>query len=180
MEDKKKKKPIKYKTRRESLKWGSIVPLIMGVYGVVVVILCCISFDGDIELIILNLMMAVIGIGFFTYCWTYNIKRKKFYSKGIKHQANIIAAEVLTSARGEDSYYMIIEFFVGEKRMIRKTKAYVGSPNFKLKSKRCSIYELDGKYLEGGFRIKEKEFLDVRIVRIYKYHWFDIKGKRYL
>lgn len=171
---------LKYRTRRESFKWFSIIGLIVGIYAGIVFILKCMETSLDISMVLLSATLCIFGIGVWGYCWAFEIKKKLFYKNGKKYDGNIISAEELLNGRGDNTYYLVIEFSDGHKKMLRKTKGYVGNPNNRLINKSCSIYEWKGKYLEGDFHVSEQGVYNVNTIPITKHNLFKKKDKKYV
>lgn len=84
------------------------------------------------------------------------------------------------SANGENTFYLFIEFYVNGKKLVRRTDGYVGNPNHYLVSKRCSVYELNNKYIEGDFKLREKKLYTENLIRITKHLMFMPKGDKYV
>lgn len=170
---------MKYRTRREASKSYAIFALLLSFIAI-----GCIVFNftegDDKALLILYVLVVILGVGCFIYCWTGESIRKKFYKNGKRYEGRIIEAEWLFNGRGEDTYFLIISFHDGIQRRLRKTQGYVGNPNHKLKSICCSVYEWKGKYMEGDFQTLEEVSPDTLKILITKYKHFRTKGKKYV
>lgn len=171
---------MKYKTVREAQKALVIIPFILGIFAICILILTLMTGKNDDLLMIITLTI-ILGIGSFIYCWSGPIIQKHYYKKGKRYDAVIIGAEWLLNGRGEDTYYLIIRFYDDTKRLLyRKTNGYVGSPNVKLKSENCSVYEWKGKYMEGDFQTVEKGTKGCLNIPVTKYKQLRTKGKEYV
>lgn len=171
---------MKYKTVREAQKPLVIIPLIIGIFAVCILILMLLTGKDD-GLVPLVVSAIVLGIGSFVYCWSGPSIRKRYYKKGKRYDAVIVGAEWLLNGRGEDTFYLIIRFYDESKGILyRKTNGYVGSPNVKLKSVNCSVYEWKGKYMEGDFQTVEKGSKGCLDIPVSKYKQLQTKGKGYV
>jgi len=101
---------------------------------------------------------VILAIAYLAYCCTANVKRNKFAKYGERFEGKIIAAEVLRNGRGEDTYFLYIEFYDSGKKT-RFTGGYIGDPCTKLRNLKCDIYKLDGKYIETNFSARGKKEL---------------------
>ncbi len=98
----------------------------------------------------------ILAVVYFIYCCTANVKRNKFAKYGERFAGKIVGAEVLRNGRGEDTYYLYIEFYDRGKKT-RFTGGYIGDPCTKLRNLKCDIYKLDGKYIETNFSARGKK-----------------------
>lgn len=113
----------------------------------------------------------------FIYCWSFQIIKNVFMEKGKKYNGKIIKAEAV---QGRGTYYLFIEFYVNNKRMVRRTGGYIGNPNVYLSDNKCSIYEYKGKYMEADFTVRgEKNYNDVH-TKITSHRMFMPKGDKYV
>lgn len=155
---------MKYKTVREANKGYTIIGLVIGSFGLFVAILCVFAYKGENNNtnIVMNLILAFIGIGSFVNSWTCNLKRNKMKRHGEKFKARIIGAQCLFNARDEDTFFLLIEFYENGEKKIRYTEGYYGNPNHYLRSAACEVYKWKNKYIETGFDVldkKEKPYL---------------------
>lgn len=171
---------MEYKTVREAQKLLVIIPFVLGIYAIDV-LLSTLLLGGDREILMILVVMAILGIGSFVYCWSGPIVRKQYYKNGKRYDAEIVSAEWLLNGRGEDTFYLIIRFCDESNRILyRKTNGYVGSPNVKLKSTDCAVYEWKGKYMEGDFETVDKGTKGCLNIPVSKYKQLRTKGKHYV
>lgn len=179
---------MKFITVRQEQKLLTLILFIIALFGIVCIVLELISnytsryssnmiLGGEYILLLYN---VILYLGCFIYCWSEKPYRNKFYKKGKCYEGNIIQAEWLFNGRGESTYYLIIEFHDGYQKRLRKTNGYVGNPNNKLRSTKCSVYEYKGKYMEGDFDVLDKVRVDYLDIPIVKHKNFRLKGKEYV
>ena len=110
----------------------------------------------------------IADISILIYSYSGDIIRKKYIKNGRRLEGYIDSAQEYFSGRFESRYVLKISFNDRQKK-IRKTELYLGNPNRKLSSRKCSIYELNGKYIEADFSVasgKDKAHeLNIPIVR---------------
>lgn len=157
---------MKYKTLKDLFKPFVIFFLVLWIVMFALNILEMISnsdiYDGFPWLFMVGYFITVISL--LIYSYSGDIVRNKYKKYGRRFDGYIESAKVYVSGRFGFRYVLKISF-VDKKRMVRKTEQYMGNPNMKLSSRKCSIYELNGKYIETDFSIvpKKKEGLDLGI-----------------
>lgn len=104
-----------------------------------------------------GIIMAVcLDIIFICYCYSGNYKRKKYKAKGKRFEGTIISARESFNGRGENRYNLKISFSdKGQRYMI--TETYAGNPNMRLRSRKCSVYGYNGKYIEDDLDVLSKK-----------------------
>ena len=101
-------------------------------------------------------------------CISYSIKKFVFKIFGKKYAGKIVKAEMVIG-RGENTYFLFIEFYKNKKKLIRRTSGYMGNPNRYLKNTECNVYEFLGSFIENDFNVRKKfpctenEFLNIQI-----------------
>jgi len=169
-----------YKTVRTSKKFHTAILLAVAIYIAFTIVINWILGSKN-ELISIFIIMIFIGVGSFIYCWSEAHIRNRYYTNGKRYDATIVRAEWLLNGRGEDTYYLIICFYDDSKQLLyRKTNGYVGSPNVKLKSPECAVYEWKGKYMEGEFQTVEDGETGGLDIPVAKYKQLRTKGKDYV
>ena len=120
--------------------------------------LCCwcgICFSGQ-ELFetkfpyVIQILVALLCVGWFAYTATYNSKRIKYKERGQKLNGYILEAERKEMGRGGSQYFLLIAFHDNGSK-IKYSEGYADNPNDYLKSRRCSIYKYKDKYIEADF-----------------------------
>ena len=103
-----------------------------------------------------------------TYCYSRDCRIKKAKKKGKKLEGYIESVVAHSAGRLGYTYVLEISFFDGQKK-VRKTEHYRDDPNTKLTSRKCSIYELNGKYIETDFAVvsNKKESSNLGIPKTY-------------
>lgn len=144
---------INYKTRYENNFYLSIILLSIDIIIVIMIVIFAITQDTDVEIMILSILNLGLGITVFLSCCIYRYNRKKIMKYGEKLTGKIISAEYIMS-RGENIYYLNIEFWENNKKVLYRTKGYRGNPNYVLESPYCFIYSYKGKYIEGNFKTR--------------------------
>ena len=171
---------MKYKTCREAYKPHTIALLVIAI-GAVLACIIAYLIETNEGMIPFYAVVAVLGMVGFIYCWSEKHIRNYYYCNGKRYDAVIVGAEWLFNGGGEDTYYLIIAFYDDSKRLLyRKTNGYVGSPNVKLKSSKCAVYEWKGKYMEGDFQTVEKGTKGCLDIPVTKYKQLRTKGKNYV
>ena len=155
---------MKYKTVRENGKALSVGGLFFGVIGIFCTIFILLT-EGDAlndPASFIGLYIGLLSILGFVFCWTSDVKRKRFMKYGKKFNGYIIGAEWHFNGRGEDIFYLLISFHEDGTKKIHYTEGYVGNPNYKLQNRECEIYKWHNKYIETGFHPlnkKENQYL---------------------
>jgi hypothetical protein len=172
---------MKYKTIIERQKGWALIALLISILTFFSVVQSIIYKYYELPLFP-KVLIFVGGFFFFIYSWTANYVRHMFYKKAIRFDATIIGAEGLYNPGGEDTFYLIIEFWEGKEKKTKYTQAYYGNPNYYLKSKNCSVYKYGNKYLEGDFVLhKEKEYGNKIIkTQIHYVPWRHKKNNKYV
>ena len=142
---------MRYKTKRETYTILAVI-LLLNALNVVGLTLTA----GTNVKNMISIVGTVLAIIFLIYSSTANVKRKKFAKYGERFRGTIVAAEVLRNGRGEDTYFLYIEFYDKGKKT-RFTSGYVGDPCTKLRNLNCDIYKLDGRYIEANFSVRGKK-----------------------
>jgi hypothetical protein len=170
-------KAMKYQTVSERQKGWALIALLISILTFFSVVQSIVYGYYDLPLFP-RVLIVFGGFLFFIYTWTTNYVRRIFYKKAIRFDGTIVAAEGLYNAGGENTFYLIIEFFDGDEKRLKYTQAYYGNPNHYLKSKHCSVYKYRGKYLEGDFMLNsEKEYANKIIKTELYYNPWKMKRK---
>lgn len=151
-------KTIKYKTFRDCYKPFAIGTMIFFCFGIAVIAPNGAFSNGMQEHSgVLGIILAVIlDIIFICYCFSSNYKRKKYKAKGNRFEGTIISAKESFNGRGEYRYNLKISFSDnGQRTMV--TETYAGDPNEKLRSRKCSVYGYNGKYIEDDLDVLYKK-----------------------
>ena len=146
---------MRYKTKRETYTILAVI-LLLDALSAVGITLTGGSNQKNMVSIVGALVGTALAIIFLVYCCTANVKRNKFAKYGQRFAGKIVGAEVLRNGRGEDTYYLYIEFYDRGKKT-RFTEGYVGDPCTKLRNLNCDIYKLDGRYIEANFSVRGKK-----------------------
>lgn len=139
-----------------------------------------IMIGGDIsEAMMISNPLILMGLIVFLPSFIAIQRHKFFLKKGKRYPAEIISADELLGKTC--CYYLLIEFRVNGKRLIRRTSAYPNDPNFVLRNKKCAVYEYKGKYLEGDFQTKQNEgYPGYSIIKTNRISAFTRKKKHYV
>ena len=115
-------------------------------------------------------------------CISYSIKKFVFKIFGKKYIGKIVKAEMVIG-RGENTYFLFIEFYKNKKKLIRRTSGYMGNPNQYLQNKNCHVYEILGMFIENDLNTRTKfpdstdDYLDIKIE---PHKMFMPKGNKYV
>jgi hypothetical protein len=162
-----------YKTVRESEKWWILLAVVIPL----LLFIICLTFvviDKEIlgDEFLIGVVYFIVALSAFLYCQSFKIIQNRYIKKGKKYTGQIIKAEEFFSANRENTYCIFIEFFVDGKRLVRKTGRYIGNPNYYLASKNCSVYELNNKYIEADFKLRDRKNYNEQLIKIYKHRLF--------
>jgi hypothetical protein len=152
------KRTIKYKTFRDCYKPLAIGTFVFFCVGIAVAVLSgSLTYEIQEYSELPGIIMAVfLDIIFICYCYSGNYKRKKYKAKGKRFEGTIISAKESFNGRGENRYNLKISFSdKGRRTMI--TETYAGNPNMRLRSRKCSVYRYNGKYIEDDLDVLFKK-----------------------
>jgi hypothetical protein len=164
------KRTIKYKTFRDCYKPFAIGTFVFFCVDIAVAVLSgSLTYEIQEYSGLPGIIMAVcLDIIFICYCYSGNYKRKKYKAKGKRFEGTIISAKESFNGRGENRYNLKISFSDnGRRTMI--TETYAGNPNMRLRSRKCSVYRYNGKYIEDDldvlFKKEPPKLLGIPITR---------------
>jgi uncharacterized membrane protein YgaE (UPF0421/DUF939 family) len=154
-----KNRTIKYKTFEECYKPFAIGVLVfLFVYIAVMINWSIVHEVHEYSGLPAFIIAICLDILFICYCYSGDYKRKKYKAKGARFEGTILSAKESFNGRGNNRYYLKISFSdKGQRTMV--TKAYAGNPNMRLRSRKCSVYGYNGKYIEDDFEtlLKKEE-----------------------
>jgi len=156
---------MKYKTIRERDIVQASIVLVVGILSLIIILIDFFRGRGldDFARIMFPMFLVILLV--FVRSFVPIIRRRIFVEKGKRYSGKIISADMLIGK--QTVYYLLIEFSVGGKRLIRRTEAYYENPNRILQSGNCSIYEYKGKYLEDDFQTHRKlNYNDVSLIAL--------------
>ena len=155
----------KYKTLKDFLKPFAIGFTSLSILGGIVKYLDAALHMGRSESgmpLVTILLVSLVVIIFDLYCFSGDYIRWKYKRNGIRLEGYIDSAKESFNGRGENRYYLDISFEDNGKK-VRHTEAYIGNPNNKLTSRKCSVYKYGDKYIESDFDTKRAEGVFMKI-----------------
>jgi len=157
---------MKYQTQYE--KNIGIASLFLSIGIIAFLAIFLINLDAKIgieETLYSALPLFMIGLIMFLRSFIPVKRRQIFTKKGKRYPGKIMYAEAIPGR--SRAYYLLIEFYVNGRRLVRRTDAYPANPNNVLCSRECSVYEYKGKYLEGDFKMRQsRDYNKSPVIRV--------------
>lgn len=149
---------MRYKTRRENLIVMHILIFLGCLFGVYQLIA---------DQFPLWLILATSALGGTVLLYALDLRRRWYMKKGERLDGYISECKRQLNGRGEDIYFLVINFTDNGEKKTRKTEGYMGNPNYKLLNRKCSVYKWNGRYIEADFNMAQgsnhKKILDIPI-----------------